>query len=380
MAARMTGALVLVGLCVLSLGWAADAAMPVYTFEGTYYEVGFQMGAKFKDQIHARFQLVDFTSMLPLLNSTTSRALVNDLLNATNTLLPQYVDEIKGMADGSGQPFDYVWLWNVRPEFWNNISIYSPDSPNPVRERCSDVLVSNPMGPHVWGHNEDSGPTDSGFLNLVDVTIHDKGDTIHFIAMQYVAILAGCAFGMTDTYAMTTNAVSPNYQNFHYLPRYIVNRHGLSAHSVAEAVMFMSVPVASGFAANFLPLNGLGTIMTVEGSADEFAVRSHPAGSVDFHFNMYMYLNISQWGDPSSYARSARANEMPTPTNWTGVANILGDTKNKDYPIYRNGGIDGLMTLFTVNYDFEQAQMIVFESNPKLGVPVATIPFIGSKK
>ena len=49
----------------------------------------------------------------------------------------------------------------------------------------------------------------------------------------------------------------------------------------------------------------------------------------------YLHLNVSQFSDPSSLHRLARVKELPTPLTPEEVQGILGDTADKEYPIFR---------------------------------------------
>ena len=49
----------------------------------------------------------------------------------------------------------------------------------------------------------------------------------------------------------------------------------------------------------------------------------------------YLHLNVSQFSDPSSVHRLARVKALPAPQNPETVQHILGDTVDKEYPIFR---------------------------------------------
>ena len=49
----------------------------------------------------------------------------------------------------------------------------------------------------------------------------------------------------------------------------------------------------------------------------------------------YLHLNVSQFSDPSSLHRLARVKALPAPQNPETVLHILGDTVDKEYPIFR---------------------------------------------
>ena len=58
--------------------------------------------------------------------------------------------------------------------------------------------------------------------------------------------------------------------------------------------------------------------------------------------------DVQQWEDPSSVHRMQRVKELAPPTTIDGVKTILGDTNDKQYPIFRTGkSPDGAATLAT---------------------------------
>ena len=62
----------------------------------------------------------------------------------------------------------------------------------------------------------------------------------------------------------------------------------------------------------------------------------------------YLHLNVSQFSDPSSIHRMARVKELPAPDDPEMVLDILGDTQDKDYPIFRTDtAFDHVDTLCT---------------------------------
>lgn len=119
--------------------------------------------------------------------------------------------------------------------------------------------------------------------------------------------------------------------------RQFINRDMLAARTVADALARATVaPRATGFSANLASLyDGTDTMLNLEVSAEAhsvFVVTDHY-----YHFNMYRHLNVSQEVDESTVHREARAEAMPAAETMSGALQILGDTADKAYPIYRNG-------------------------------------------
>jgi len=85
------------------------------------------------------------------------------------------------------------------------------------------------------------------------------------------------------------------------------------------------------------------------------------------HFNMYRHLNVSDNIDESSVHRLDRSWEISAPKNLTDIADILGDTEDPEYPIYRDGNPpDDASTVCTVLFNLQVQQGHLYLNNPKI--------------
>merc|ERR1712146_503024 len=74
-----------------------------------------------------------------------------------------------------------------------------------------------------------------------------------------------------------------------------------------------------------------------------------------FHANMYLHLDIPQYGSESSRARQHRAEELGKPNDVEQCLHNLGDESNASYPIYKTGQFNDY-TLHTVSVDLPNAK------------------------
>jgi len=73
----------------------------------------------------------------------------------------------------------------------------------------------------------------------------------------------------------------------------------------------------------------------------------------------------------STVHRQARANQMAAPTNGNDILQILGDDKDRNWPIYRTGQApDDGVTVATVLFDLNQGHATIWTDNPKESAPV----------
>jgi hypothetical protein len=95
-----------------------------------------------------------------------------------------------------------------------------------------------------------------------------------------------------------------------------------------------------------------------------------------FHFNMYMYSqNVDQYLDESSVHRWARAKQLPIPHDAQSIVEILGDTEDSEYPIFRNeAGSDEAATIATAVFDMKARTCQVWPgTNPKNSSSILTL-------
>jgi hypothetical protein len=128
----------------------------------------------------------------------------------------------------------------------------------------------------------------------------------------------------------------------------------------------------SGFSANFATRYGP-TFNSESSLLTSSYTHLNAAHQVLPHFNEYIYLDTPQQPDPSSEWRMKRYNEMKPVTKDT-LIEFLGDTKYSEYPVYRTGNVS---TLATAIYDFEQATVAIYTTNPKDSDPVYVLPLFG---
>ena len=92
-------------------------------------------------------------------------------------------------------------------------------------------------------------------------------------------------------------------------------------------------------------------------------------GRPHWHANSYNVVNADDVGLPNSIARDVRAADMKVPENLDEMIEVLGDTKDPQWPIYND------TTLNTVVFDWKTRTLTIFIGNPKDRNVLMTIPF-----
>ncbi|XP_013395064.1 uncharacterized protein LOC106175651 [Lingula anatina] len=141
-------------------------SVPVFWARGRHYDVGYRIGQLTQDLVqecvtqNATLQ----QKLLPFYNTQDGHRVVQNFLNTTKAVFPQYIDELKGTADGAKVSFIELFLYHIENELKERLNIRTE------QEGCTDILINLPEA-HVTAHSEDVRPS---FLNkcfIVQVVI-----------------------------------------------------------------------------------------------------------------------------------------------------------------------------------------------------------------
>ncbi|KAF3624077.1 hypothetical protein T459_30574 [Capsicum annuum] len=326
------------------------------------FQIGFLIGQKFSKQIHNRLStdLILQNQLLPFALLPDSQPLIHTLSETNKNKFPNYWNELKGIAQGSGVPFLNILLLNFRKE----ILPFIPKTENYPKEEdinddCSSILVvSNTMA--VAAHNEDANVALVGHTYLVKVAL-SNGTT--FTAYTYAGELPSCAFGFNNHgVAFTLNSVPPCEEEIVVgaIGRNFVSRALLEASSIEDALARIYSSEASvGHSYNLIDTRSR-RILNVE-TASRNRISVHEIGETPFfHANMYLHLQVKQASIP--FDLQARASSLAKESKSDFLA-LLGDMSNDKYPIYMTGPL--LYTLCTAVIDLDEKILTIIEGNPK---------------
>jgi hypothetical protein len=378
---------VMVGVLLTAVGASVTGSfgtIPYVRVKGTYYDAGVQTGAAMARIIANRSSCHDMTDIMAwALSSKEGQAVNTTLYHNAMDAYPHYIDELRGVAAGSGQSFATIFLLSTLDE------MYHVHSPWRRVEHCSDV-ITNSHTP-AWGHNEDSGEYDLHNTYMVIAEIVDSQGYLleNFTAYTYAGSLAGKAFGW-NAYGLqlSNNALFALNLNYEGVPRYYANRAQYAAKSPEEIMGILHNRVSTtGFTVNYGSV--VGPLRLHSSEVDPMgAVSVRPIPSIDhnkspidgqpapsshyYHTNIYLELTTKCELGNSSIARLNRMAEFPSPRTAHDVVQMIGDTKNASYPIYRQGQ-GQVWTLASVVFDLVAKTALLFDANPKLTHPVAVL-------
>ena len=256
-----------------------DTPIPIVTVHGTHREMGQQIGESCREQVrrsinNARSLLASAYEELQL-DWAGAEIQASKYIPFAQEHYPQYVEEMKGMAEGANVNFDDISVVNA-------MEAVTMDALHLTK--CTSLAVNQQLtaDEHVLiGHNEDWLPEDEPDVYLVHATPIDEPP---FLAMTYGGLLPNIGFNAAGI-AQCCDTVYPNDCRIG-IPRVIVSRAVLGAQTLGEAIRCMLVPHrAAGY--NHLLAHESGELYNVEVSAKKFAILYGDEGYV-LHTNFFL--------------------------------------------------------------------------------------------
>ncbi|XP_041347090.1 uncharacterized protein LOC121366908 [Gigantopelta aegis] len=309
----------------------SDNSFPMLYVRGSNYDVGFSIGGTFSNRIKMYINESKGMNetMIPFYNSPTGRAVFDLTLRKTEDNFPQYVDEIKGTAQGVGLPFERLFLLNMERDIVDG-------------HGCSTVLINNP-DVKLMGHNEDSNPVVQHHGYMVNVAIENQAGRVEeqFMGMCYPGKLPGnTIFINHHGLVMAINNIRIN-DPLTTTPSQIVLRAMMAAKYLDDLVTILTnkgIGCAAGMAVNVWSLNNLDTPSVIELCPSDTKSSCHVIKIEEpsyYHLNMYRYRGEELLPKTCSVRRTERLKELSPTRCFADIRDILGDTEVKDYPLYR---------------------------------------------
>ncbi|XP_001942958.2 uncharacterized protein LOC100168878 [Acyrthosiphon pisum] len=377
-------------------------SIPVHYVEGTHYEVGYSVGRTFGGMIK------EFVSVykplqeeyLKLYAQPEGRQIYEESLNATKKYFPQYVIEMKGLADGSGVPFYELFLMALDDTLPRNMNVSSKDR---GAVGCTSIFVNQP-NVQLLGHTEDA--VSESLNNYYVVAAHVKPGKAErggifaareekFEAITYAGHLSGYASGHNHcglVFAIDTLYLSKPLRG--KIPREFITRALLSARSnmndIVKVLTNEGAGTADGFSVNIGFLNEpkqSRVFHTVEVTPKMDSPRSavyvsnFSVGTNSLHTNILLHLKYPELSDSagvtSSVAREKRYKKLTANgqvTNLKELLTIFGNREDQPWPIFSDAPDASEKTINFGVFDFNKKTWTMWTSNPVDNPPLLQLP------
>lgn len=362
-------------------------SLPVLFTRGSHYDIGYTIGRTFTDRIHQFYQNSTLVQqgLLPFYDCEAGRSVYASYLKNVTDAFPDYLKEIRGIADGCGMQFENIFLLNMAKEVYNfhYNKVFNVSKGKGGIWGCTVGYINTP-DTKILAHNEDCDPTVKNYGYIVQAHIEDQNSIENgcvFTAYSYPGALCGGNYGFNNYgMAISCNGLYPNLAIEGATPRYFLNRALLRSKNFDDAISIAQnrgYGSAFGFCANMASLENPEKMCAMEvapGMPESRIALKYIEEQKDtskpchyFHINNYRLMEMDQFEFmDSSIARTKKTVEFPDPKTWDDLKQVLGDTSNSDYPIYRTPRpTDDSQTVCTGVFDMLNKTMKVFVGNVK---------------
>ncbi len=332
--------------------------IPLIVVKGNHYEVGYQIGKKLKDYLHETMKIEkEWVKEDSEMSWEDVRAQAKLFLSYSEVHVPEYIEEIKGIAEGAG--IDFIDLFSEVCE-----EIYYK---NFLKRGCSDLIASNDVtmdGSVLVAHNNDTSPQWEQHAVAIHYQVEGEPE---FIAVGYGGLAISIGYNAAGI-SLTGNELSMNDMQ-PGVPRMLLVRKILAARNLTEAINASLLrPRASNY--NMVITDSSGEIYSIEGSATDYEALYGLEGYL-VHTNHYLAQRMRKYElDPyditTSMVRYNRANRLMR--NNRGkitidmIKEFLSDHTNYPGSLCRHG--KEVKTTFSVIINLSNLQMLLARGNP----------------
>lgn len=346
-----------------------NKATKVLSVQGNHHAVGFAIGKNFRKEIHNLTQY-NRRSLKEAWRGK-SRLLKKGLLYSMEIcqrVFPKYMEELKGIADGSLHSFRELFLLN----FIELNEMGADGDAKTNFQKCSTVAVPK-QGYHLVGHNEDWHKKQNDIFVLAAKFPDGKS----FMAITYFGYLPGMSAGFNAHGLFhAVNYLSPRDRQFG-IPRTFITRAMLDAENFEQCKKIACLQKRSfGQSVNLFQK---GKYLNIELSARRMAC-AYPQG-VSIHTNHYLHPQmIKMEGKGNLYwsgnrlktgegylKQKLKSNDGLKFFSEKEIRNILGMRNGAPYCFYCEPTDTGRteVTLATILFDTRKAALRVIRGNPK---------------
>lgn len=296
---------------------------PYLEVSGTYQDLGFAIGQKFKNQLQQSLKI----RQQKISNYPNYLKLVEPYFKLTERFFPQYIEEARALSLAADIPLLDFFLMNTREIF------------EEASGHCT-IAVSFNNGA-VVGHNEDWDNIEAiNHLYVLKATVN--GTT--FLGLQYIGALGVSATMNNWGLVQCINGLSAGVAVG--VPKNFIARAILEAKSLDEAEKIIrTAPCASGFNHVLVQNHEVRNFELSGNLIGETKLINHPFVHTN-HFLTPELQNHKELESPSSRPRYARAKELARNNmSKKDMIALLSDKTNSKYPICREDATIGSVIL-----------------------------------
>lgn len=356
-----------------------EAKIPVVRAKGTNYEIGFAHGSLAKKQVNITLaNLKESTKTTIGFDWSVCQKIASAFLSVVKKEVPEYLDEIQGIADGSGNSFEDIFTLNCRTELGGQFARKYGANMDAVRNMiggCSVVGITQSRtasGTNLYAQNWDSNPSQLPTLVFIIARQVDKPAIAWTGEAGLICRMGGvndCGIGLGGN-TLSTNAPI----DFEGLPLQFAYRYIMDQKTFPDAVeAAVNSHVASNI--NLLVAGPEGEMVDIEVEYKGCGFLNKKKGVIS-HANIYKHPKLpsapyKEIEYPKGIIRSFRLDTLVEELegNQLGVDDIkriMTDHKaNYPFCICRHSA--DTMTVFSSIVDLNKLEMYLSIGNPCTG-------------
>ena len=352
-----------------------DTLFPIADISGTPYEIGLQHGSIFKTQIANsietyRVMFRDYSN----LEWEQGKKMAQRYIEPIRDYNPDYIEEMKGVADGSGVSFDDILTLNARSE----LVLQANSNAAPEVDGCTSIAITpdaSVNGHMLAAHNWDWKDTQRPSMVMMNITQKNGKPTIHLITEAGIIGKTGFNSAGISLYLNALSVDSPP----NGLPIHIAMRGILDSESLSDA-MTAAVRMQLGCCANFLIAHKSGEAVDIEISNNDFDVLL-PKDGIIVHTNHFLsprlprdpHFDTFKRKLPDSFLRQYRAEKrlaaINVPIGMEDLKSVLQDHTGAPEAICRHNNMkhpagQRLCTVFSIVIDLTANEMHFCPGSP----------------
>ena len=280
----------------------AERFLPVIHAKGTHFEIGKAIGEQCKKKIEDQLEFYSHILKKEFgISWGRAKNRSKKYLAHCEKSTPELIEEIKGMAEGSGKTFEDLFAINCFEELMFEVG--------QKKNTCTGVAVAPDYTTDncvYLGHNEDWLSAEKGHQYIIHA-FPDKEP--EYIAMTYGAALSGTGMNAAGI-AQSSNSQGHIDFKEEGIPCVFVARKVLSASTIDEAVAYATMADrATGM--NLLIVDDKGAMYSIETSALEHSAIKNRKYAI--HSNHYISSDMQKYTeeeDKDSLRRYGLAKEL----------------------------------------------------------------------
>ncbi|NQU35903.1 MAG: hypothetical protein HQ521_21955 [Bacteroidetes bacterium] len=340
---------------------------------GTHYDIGKQIGARFSKQIMAsQLAIPDIVNGARYYVQVAPDVLYNPFLEAAQNHFPDYVNELQGIADGSGISFQDIMIGNMPIEilFLAHELGYDVNCSLPSGYGCSSTAYSK-NGKSYLTHNEDLFTSFLSYMYLLKIKVTGKPE---ILALSYPGMLAGIPPGMNEAGIVQCGNDIQGLHIEQSVPMAFLFRSVLDATSLNDAVDRAKFPHRARTMTHNIGSFSENKIVSVEAAPTKN--QSHNVDGFYVHTNHFILpdmldIELKPDGLPSSESRFNKLTELsdayadnPDDVNGNLITGFMSSHDVEMPPCVHDH--DHASTLSHSVFDFQEKNWKLYYSNPCL--------------